>query len=347
MLRQNNEMLQKIKNLLSNKYVKNFYDLALLFILIKFVMSFIIPIKEVISYNINHQFEYEYQKNVVKNILYSHTILLYTPIFLSMICLFKRKIGFKEFTISFLLGYFANEYGVFNIIHNFLETTPIFDILRQNGRTTINNQYTRIIFYFINILLLLFLVARKKTRTLSRIMILLITSSCLFTVSIFHVAIPMGMFKAVQKDKADISEYEIKNYPKEVSCENKNCYEIYFNGKVKVIKETKELGSLNEYSWVIDKGNYLMNKNNKDTFAQAVNIKSEFLFEYNIMAMKKEDNHYFVTIDPFSMRKFSRESEITFAFLATLAHFIWIFGGLILLEFHYYKFNQRRKIAEK
>lgn len=347
MLKQNNEVLKKVKDLFEHKYVKGFIDLLSIFILIKFLMSFLIPIKEVFSYNINHQFEYEYQKEVVQNILYSHTILLYTPIFLSIICLIKRKIGFKEFTLSFILAYFANQYGWFNIIHNFLEQTPIFDVLKQNGRTTINNQYTRIIFYILDILFLLFLVVRKKTRTLSRVIILLVTTSCLLTVSIFHVAIPMGMFKSVQKDKSEIAEYEIKNYPKEVVCATRNCYEVSFDGKIKTINEIESLNDFNEYEWVIKKGNYLMSQNHKDTFAQAVNVRSKFLFEYNILSMKLEKNGFFIVIDPKSMRKFSRESEITFAFLATLAHFIWIFGALILLEFHYYKFNKKRKIEEK
>jgi len=347
MLKLNNEILLKFKNLYENKYVKIFIDLLLIFIFVKFIMSFLTPIKEVISYNIFHQFDYNFQKEVVKDILYSHTVLLYTPIFLSLISICKKKVGFKELVYCLILSSLANHFKWFDIIHNFFEEISIFEILKQNGRTAINNQYTRIIFYILNISILTFLVFRKKTRTLSRIIILFITTSCLLTISIFHIAIPMGMFKSVQKDKSEIAEYEIKNYPKEVICSNKNCYEISFDGKIKVINEVEELTSFNEYKWVIEKGNFLMIKNNKDTFAQAVNVKSEFLFEYNILAMKKENNHFFISIDTKSMRKFSRESEITFSFLATLAHFIWIIGGIILLEFHYYKFNKRRKIEEK
>ena len=91
---------------------------------------------------------------------------------------------------------------------------------------------------------------------------------------------------------------------------------------------------------------FFNDKKIKDTFAQAVNVKSEFLFEYNILAMKKKKIIIFISIDTKSMRKFSRESEINFSFLATLAHFIWM-NGIILLEFHYYKFNKRRKRLKK
>lgn len=335
--------LQKISDFFNHKTTKLVISLVALFFIIRFSFIVLGTIKGVIIYDIYHQFDYNYQKNVVGNNLFTHSMLLYTPIFLSFITLFKRKISLVDFAIALLLSYMAIQNEWFDYIHNFIQNSFIFDKLKESGRTVINNQYTRIIFYILLIVGLLIQVLRKKTRTISKIMILIMTTSCLFTVTVFHVAIPMGMFKAVLKDKEQNQKFEIENYSPQEICKTRNCYNVYENGNLEIISEVEKT-DFKQYDRILYKGIYIMNQQHLGTFSEAVAVNVGFLFDYDIITMKKEGDKYFTTVDNKSIRKFSRESEIMFSFLAIVAHFIWIFGTLILIEFHNYKFKKR---AEK
>lgn len=332
---------QNFKNIYQNKNTGIIINLICIFILVKLVISILITIKGVIIYDFYHHFDYEYQKKIFNNNLYTHTILLYIPIFLSFIAIIKRKVGMLEFVIAFVLSSLAIKYNWFDIIHNNIKNTFIFDKLRESGRTVINDQYTRIIIYVLLIITLLIQVMLKKTRTLSRIMILFMTTSCLLTVIIFHIAIPMGIFKSVLEEKTQSQKYEMENYSREDICKRKNCYFLLENGKIEVISEVSKLENFKQYERVISNGIYIINNTEQKVFADHLNVNAGFLFDYDIIVMKKEKDKYFTTIDNISIRQYSRESEIMFSFLAIMAHFIWIFGTMVLLEFHYYKFKKR------
>lgn len=339
--------LKKISEIYHHKNTQLVLSLLCIFIMMRFSFMVLGTIKGVFLYDIYNHFDYEYQKKIVNNNLFTHTLLLYLPIFLSFFAILKRKIGLKEFTLSLILSYLANKYQWFDIVHNVIKNTFIFDYLKSTGRTVINNQYTRIIFYLLFIFILLIQILRKKTRTLSRIMIFFITTSCLFTVTIFHIAIPMGIFKSVLEDKSQIQKYEVEKFTKEEICKVKNCYNISSLGQIEVISEKEKPDNFKQYEWIISKGIYLLNSKNETIFSEPVNVNAGFLFDYDIITLKKENDKYFTVIDNVSIRKFSRESEIMFSFLAIMAHFIWIFGGLVLLEFHYYKFKKRATLKLK
>lgn len=343
-----NKFFKTISDLYTHKNTKLVIDLISIFIFVKFSFLFIQTIGSVLSYTIYHHFDLSTQEKVVGNNLFLHSILLYIPIFLSALSLFIKRIELKHFTLSLLFSYMALKYQWFDVLHNLIKDKFIFDIVRQHGRTVINNQYTRILCYFLLIIILLIQVIYKKYRSLSRIIVLIITMSCLFTVSIFHIAIPMGMFKYIVEDKVQLSQYQIENLEKKDICKMKNCYYLYPDGAVKVITNNNNIKSFEDYKLTISKAIYFIEQKKATSYSEAVNVNSGFLFDYDIITIKKEDNKYFTTIDNSSLRKFSRESEIMFSFLAIMAHFTWIMGGLILLEFHYYKFKKRsEKISNK
>lgn len=339
--------LNKITDLYKNKNTQFILNLMCIFILVRFCFLVLATIKGVFVYDFYHHFDYEYQKKIDGNNLFTHTILLYTPIFLSFFSIVKRKVDIKDFTLSLILAYIANKYQWFDLIHNLIKNTFIFDYLRSTGRTVINNQYTRIIFYVLFIFILFIQIIRKKTRTLSRIMVFFITTSCLLTVTIFHVAIPMGIFKSVLEDKSQIQKYEVENNTKEEICKIKNCYNLFADGRLEIISEVNKPKDFKQYNWIISKGMYLIDSKKETIFSEPINVNEGFLFDYDIITLRKDKDKYFTVIDNVSMRKFSRESEIMFSFLAIMAHFIWIFGGLVLLEFHYYKFQKRSFLKNK
>lgn len=336
-----NKYIKILSDIYSHQYTQLIINLISIFIIVRFSFLFLKTISDVVSYTIYNHSDFKQQQKVVGNNLFLHSILLYIPIFLSLISICLKKIDLKHFVISLLLSYLALKYQWFDILHNAIKDTFIFDILRQHGRTVINNQYTRIICYLLLIILLIIQVAYKKHRSLSRIMVLLMTSSCLITVSVFHIAIPMGMFKYIVEDKTQLAQYEIENLEKKDICNNKSCYYLYPEGKVEIIKNTNHITDIQQYNYIISKEMYFINVQKKSSYSEAVNVNSGFLFDYDIITMKKEGDKYFTTIDNISLRKFSRESEIMFSFLAIMAHFVWIFGGLVLLEFHNYKFKKR------
>lgn len=339
--------MQEIKNffiLINNKYkLKMIINIISIIILINFLILIIGTLKDVFIYSFYYHLDYGHQIKVLDNNLYCHSLLFYTPIFLALFAIIKRKIGILEFTISIILASMAVKYNFFDTLHNLIKDTIIFDKLKEEGRTIINNQYTRIILYIVLIMTLFIQTLIKRTRTLSRIIICFVVTSCLITVTVFHIAIPMGMFKSVLEEKKESQRYEIENYSKEDLCKNKNCYYLYENGKIEVIYENLQINDFKKYSWAISQGIFLMKNNNKNTFSENVSVNEGFLFDYDILVMKKENEKYFTIIDNSSMRKYSRESEIMFSFLAIMAHLIWIFGSLVLLEFHYYKFKNRLK----
>lgn len=336
-----NNLLQKISSIYENKNTQLIINLVCIFILVKFIFLFLNTVTSVFSYTLYHHTDLKAQEKVVGNNLFLHSILLYIPIFLSVIAIFVKKVQLKHFIFSLLLAHIALKYQWFDILHNIIKDTFIFDSIRAKGRTIINNQYTRIICYLTVIIILFSQVLIKKYRSLSRIFILLITVSCLTTITIFHVAVPMGMFKYIVLDKTQLAQYDIENRNKNDVCKFKNCYYLYENGKAEIITQRQKVDNLDSYNWVISKSIHHMKSNNTNVYSEAVSVNSGFLFDYDIITMKKESDKYFTTIDTTTLRKFSRESEIMFSFLAIMAHFTWIIGGLMLLEFHYYKFKKR------
>lgn len=337
---------EKISQIYHQQNIQLVMNLICVFIIVKFLFIILMTIKGVFNYTFYHHLDSEYQKEIVNKNLFTHTILLYTPIFLSFFAIIKKKIGLKEFTLAIIFSYLSNRFQVFDLIHSYIQNSFIFDYIRSKGRVIINNQYTRIVFYISLILILFLQVLIKKTRTLSRIMVLMITTSCLITVVIFHIAVPMGVFKSVLDDKTEVQKYEIENLKKEDVCKFKKCYKIT-NNQVEIISKNKKPENLKQYEFIINKGMYLINKEENYIFSESVNVNAGFLFDYDIITMKKEGSSFFIIIDDLSMRKFSRESEIMFSFLAIVAHFVWIFGGLLLLEFHYYKLKKRMLLEKE
>lgn len=336
-------LLPKIILLLKNKHLKLLMYMISIFVIVKIIVLTILTIKGVILYDFYYHSDYEYQKSIVTKNLYMHSLLLYTPIFISIIAIIKRKVGMLDFTVAFILSYFALKYNWFDIIHMTIEKTFIFDYIRQHGRTIINNQYTRIIIYILLIFILLIQLIIKKTRTLSRVMVFFMTTSCLLTVTVFHIAIPMGIFKEVLNEKSETQKYEIQNYSKEDICKRKNCYNLYESGKIEIISEFSRPKNLNQYERIINNGIYVINQDKQNVFSHYINVNAGFLFDYDIISMKKDGDKFFTIIDNVIMRKYSRESEIMFSFLAIMAHFVWIIGTMILLEFHEYKFKKHRQ----
>lgn len=305
-----------------------------------------LKIGKTISSNLSQELLME--KNLIPaldNIFYIHSVLITVPILLMIYSIFFKFI--KKIWIVIILGIsfiFPVYEWLDNYVHPFLFNLHIYDWILVPGQKILNPQYTKITFYISLIFILIFLVMRKKTRSLDRIFILLMSISVLLTTFLFHMAIPSGFFKIIRQETYHQALKDFNQIDYETNCKNHQC--VILNEKSELEQNlTDENNNYLNYSWFYKKGIETLEKTNESSISSLLNNFQGQRFDYDIGIVKKlkikEKIVYLFFIDNKSIRIYSRTSEIWFSFLTACAHSIWIFGSIFLIFFHKYKIKNR------
>lgn len=291
----------------------------------------------------NKIFEYNDLLNIRSHIFRVHSALLMTPLYLLIVSLFKRHIKLYDFALAIIFSFLIPTYEWFdNYIHPLLFKTHIFDIFLQPGQTILNPQYSKLFIYFLLIVVLLGLQLFKKGRTPDRIFILLISSSVLITVFIFHITIPMGYFKLIKYQLQENLVQQINSETEEIYCKNKSCFLLDKDLNLKTKNKNADPQLLNTYSYFTHGiKNFYDNTHKDEIFTSALGDFRGQEFDYIISAAQPRGKDYFIVMDENVAKKYARHSEIWFSFLTSCAHFIWIFGGMTLLFIHKQRFFRK------
>ena len=230
-------------------------------------------------------------------------------------------------------------------LHPFLFNTGIYNFLLRKNQTILNPQYTKIILYIILLSVLGIMVIYKKTRTLDRLIMFFMGSSVLVTLILFHTAIPSGFFVLAKNQAVKEVLNQLNTVSAQEMCKNNNCFVLDKNNKSTSLTGN-DYSNYKTYDWFILNAKKDLESSPSQTVAiQAVGDFSNQRFDYIIMAIKKVEinkvENFLVFADENKMKPYSRQSEIWFSFLTTAAHSIWIFGSLLLIFFHKYRFKKK------
>ena len=332
------------KQFINNNYIQGFLNLLSLIIIIWSMFISIKGIGFVIESSItNNLLDSNNIKEVLSSIFKSHSSLIMVPIFLMLFSLFKKSITIQNVAISILLSFLVPSYEYTdNILHPYLFSLGVFNFLLRDGQTILNPQYTKLFIFISLIFILLVKVLFKKYRSIDRVFILLISSSVIITTFIFHIALPMGMFKYTKNQLEQDLKYKVENISLEVLCKDIVCFVL--NDKMKVIKSNHNEEFLDKYDYYLNYiKDFYQKPENKDVLLS--NSISDFKgqqFDYIITLTQKINNGYIVVMDSNVAKSYGRQSELWFSFLSSIAHFIWIFGGIGLLFLHKKRFFRRK-----
>lgn len=301
-----------------------------------------------ICYTINAEihnkiFEYNDLLNLRSHIFRVHSALLMTPLYLLIVSLFKKHIKLYDFALAIVFSFILPTYEWFdNYIHPILFKTHIFDMFLQSGQTVLNPQYTKLLIYVLLVIILLGLQLFKKGRTVDRIFILLISSSVLITVFIFHITIPMGYFKFTKYQLQENLVQQMNAESEELYCKDKSCFLLDKDLNLKKSNKNADIELLKTYSYFTHGIKNFYDKTHKDEiFTSALGDFRGQEFDYIISAAQPRGEDYFIIMDEKVAKKYARHSEIWFSFLTSCAHFIWIFGGMTLLFIHKQRFFRK------
>lgn len=285
----------------------------------------------------------ENNEDVIKKInniaLYYHNLLLIIPMVISVYALFKNKINYITILILVLISVLILKYDILNEIHKNIIIFIINGYLKDMGRVIINNQYTKIIIYLIIVFSLIYQIYINKKKSILKIFMLLINLSVLITLFIFHVAVPIGLFKYELNNYKNNEILNTKMLQEDLLCKLKNCYIVKENGDVIKISNIENIKKISNYNNEIRS----LRNENKNINYKFIPLQGNIIFNYELIIMKKNNNNEFLlTIENRNIKNISRQSEIIFSFLCINAHGVWIIGGLFLIIFHQRRLERKK-----
>lgn len=270
-----------------------------------------------------------------QSISYVHGSLLMTTLFLGFQVIFTKKIKSWNIATAICCGFYLETYQFFdNVIHPLLFSLHMYDFLLREGQKILNPQYTKILFFFITTIILFYQCCRLRLRSVDKIFCLLILSVVLATTTIFHFAVPMGMFKMAKKELENNLVERIIFQRKELLCKDKHCFEINSDLVLKAKSVNSDMQIFENYKFIIPYAIQHFNHSNQKFYTKSLGNFQSQGFDYIIAAVEKNNNSYFVVFDTLAANKVSRHSEIWFSFLSVMAHSCWFYGGMFLLFLH-------------
>ncbi len=314
--------------------------LGLCLISIFYFISFdiLFPINKVIlSFFSGDLFDLNNLKYLADNMVYSHAKVMTVGFLLMCFLIFKRTISIIEFTILNAFVFIFDIYEFMdNYLHGFLFSTGIFNSLLRQGATEINPQYTRILLFLVGFIALSIMICFKNKRTIDRAFVFIISASMIITTFVFHLAIPMGLFKLDKQEKIELFVKNIEELPIKYLCKDKSCLVIDKSFKEEnIISKAGNVVFSEQENFISSAKEFLSNDKNKNLTYVA--ISGNFIGTDVILKacrIKEEESVTLCYFDNKSTEKVALMSKLWFAFLTCLAHFIWIYFGLGLLLLH-------------
>ncbi len=282
--------------------------------------------------------------SLADNIVSVHAKLLTLGFLLAVFIVVKKRITLINFSVILFISWFLGLYEFMDkYVHPLLMNTGIFSSFLRSGATELNPQYTRLTLFLLATIILFVLSYRNKTRTIDRSFILLINLSMVVTTFIFHLAIPMGLLKYTKEERLNTYVTNAQELPVEFFCKNKTC--IFFDEKFEE-KTEKFIGNREmseQYSGFVNYSKEFFSHNENLVYPVYGNagdfVGSTSTFQLCLF----KDKEFICAFDNNSMKNYGTLSKAIFAFLVSIAHGIWIFGGLLLLAMH--KTRAIKKIA--
>jgi hypothetical protein len=275
-----------------------------------------------------------------------HADLMTAALVLVAIACFRKRIGAVHVAAALVAGFFLDVYSIMDgTLHPLLFSTGVLDVFMHPGSDQINPQYTRLLFFFLAIGTLLVLCARSATRSKERVFVALIGGAVMVTTFMFHIALPMGTLRYTKKFVAETRMEESVGMPPSAFCEERAC--IAFDrgfGAMKTMGPKPTIEPQAMAGFLSGAKDVLTTTGAPMTYAftgdfQGVNFTVMACVRHPVAEV--EGSAFLCFFDNTSMSGFGRTTEAWFAFLTSVAHGTWIYGGLFLLWMHKRRFFRK------
>lgn len=336
-----------LKTLWKNNHDKIFKSLSLL-IIVAIILFDVLPswYYVVQSFFSGSIFDTKNLAYLSEHIVSVHSNFLTIGFLLTVWLILKKRLTLISFTLILLSSWTIGIYEFMdNVLHPLFMNMGIFSKFMRPGIPDLNPQYTRLTLFLLSTFILFILSFNKKTRTIDRSFVLLISGSMLITTFIFHLAIPMGMLKYAKQERLNTFVTNMAELPESYFCKNKTC--MFFNDKFEENKEkffgdrdlASKFNSFTQYS-----KEFFSNKEN--LIYPVYGNAGDFIGEYSTFhACLYKNEKFMCAFDSNSMKNYGILAKVLFSFLTSIAHGVWIFGGLFLLSMH--KNRSIRKLAHR
>lgn len=264
-----------------------------------------------------------------------HANFLTLGFLLTTFLVFKNKIRLINFGVILFASWALGIYELMDhYIHPLFLNMGFFSHFMRPGIPDLNPQYTRLFLFLLSNLVLFILCIRGKTRTIDRSFVFLISSSMIITTFLFHLVIPMGILKYAKEDRLNTYVENMIELPSEFFCKDKTC--IFFNKKFEEKTENfignRDLAK-NFNGFINYSRSFFSNKENL-VFPVYGNAGDFVGASSTFHSCIYRNDEFMCSFDNKSMRNYGILSQVLFSFLTSIAHGVWIFGGLLLLSMH-------------
>lgn len=289
-------------------------------------------------------YDYSNLESIANKSFIIHSKLITLGFILSILLIARKNINLMLFTaITFIVFVFPIYEFIDNYIHEILFKTGIYNFAIREGGSQVNPQYTRILLFILSSFVLLVLFLNKKTRTIDRTFMLLISGAVIITTFFFHMAIPMGSLKLSKAEKVNEFVKIMVEAPIGYACKNKNCFvldqdfnvvnKIILNNTIKDDFEDSFIrGAKLFYSKPENKMSYYFK-----TLGNFIGTDTTF----SSCLYRVREKVFLCSFDNTQMRSQGLLAKIWFSLLCAIAHFTWIFLGSGLLFIHKDKIIQK------
>lgn len=267
--------------------------------------------------------------------IFIHSRLLNVGMLLTLLAIVKKKITIVDFGLILLISFSTKMYELMDsIVHPYLIKIGFFNFIFQTNVTELNPQYTRIMIFTLLFSILLLVVILRKTRTIDRSFIFMISSSILVTTFLFHMALPMGMLRYTKSEKMEDFVSQAKENNDAYFCKKRSC--LFFYDDFTEIDESfignRNIVETNE-SFILQSKEFFNKKENESL--PIYGISGDFIGTYSVfkVCLKKEYG-YMCSFDDGLLKSYGYQSQLWFSFLTSVAHAFWIFFGILFLFLH-------------
>ena len=275
--------------------------------------------------------------------------LVHSGLMSAIIAVYKRSMSNFIFVISLILGHYLNEYYILtHHLHYFLQENMLYPYFLYSPVNTVNVQYGVLFPYLIYLLILLFMIFFKNTRSILRTYVTIFCGVAWSTTLVFHLVFVqwslMDSVSLIQDGRQEIAERLVKNnYLDKINdeCESYSflCFRANNEDGFAIsdfgVFEQRIEGEVNSlhYNLASSRSNDLVSKKYK------INLLSKEV-SGNQFTLYHKDTVSYLLIDKLDYNPFVWLHKIFFGFFVGLAHLVWIFGAYYFLNYHQVRFRR-------
>lgn len=268
-----------------------------------------------------------------------------TGIVWGVIALVVRRPGIGALGWGAVAAFSIASHGVIDqVLHQWLVNHRVYAAFGQ-PQLAANPQYTKLLFYLVEVPWLLLWCVRRRTRTLQRGFILLQMGAILLTTMAFHLTLPGGALRDYREERVfDVRTVLAADNPHDfaVGCQALGLLcrtEPDPHDPTMMPSVREKMVGLAAYARAKTRNGYTMHAPvvlNEG----ALNSTNEFV-AYVAGGVLRDDGHFWVAVDQDRVNLSWKNTEAYFSFLGWVAHGFWTLLAAFLIVFHDRRFRRR------